>query len=247
MPAQVDSRDYDETGVDIVEALELGKPDINYLQLLYLILFYGIPVNPTTDCDASKDFNEKEISPVIVGNKLLSNKENYTEEDKHVITEKLVRNIKSALKTEVKPVLSKRAPQLSSPSKRAILRGTSRARRQLENVSYCFGQPGTRISDPIKNQIEADLELSEEYTTNGRSRPSLSSGGRNVVFLQCKLSTPGQSPAWSPCRVTADLQERNIQICSGRDENSISVNIELLLRVQVLTITYLLLVVRSRQ
>ena len=213
-------------------------------------------MNATTDDDASKDFNEKEISAIIDDNKLLSIKENQTEEDKNVLTEKLVRNIKSAVKTEVKP-LSKpvrkvstpavRSRQLSSPSKRAILRGTSRARRQLENVSYCFGQPGTRISDPIKNQIEADLELSEEYTTNGRSRPSLSSGGRNVVFLQCKLSTPGQSPAWSPCRVTADLQERNIQICSGRDENSISVNIELLLRVQVLTITYLLLVVRSRQ
>ena len=217
-------------------------------------------MSAATDNDASKDFKEKEIS-LLDDNSLVAIKENYIEaqdqDDKNVLTEKLVRNIKSALKTEGLRHLSKpvrkvstptvRSRQLSFPSKRAILRGTGRALRQLENVSYCFGQPGTRISDPIKNQIEADLELSEEYTTNGRSRPSLSSGGRNVVFLQCKLSTPGQSPAWSPCRVTADLQERNIQICSGRDENSISVNIELLLRVQVLPINYLLLVVRSRQ
>ena len=39
VPAQVDSRDYDETGVDIVEALELGKPDI---YLLSSVLFYFI-------------------------------------------------------------------------------------------------------------------------------------------------------------------------------------------------------------
>ena len=30
----MDSRDYDETGVDIVEALELGKLDIYYLQFM---------------------------------------------------------------------------------------------------------------------------------------------------------------------------------------------------------------------
>ena len=44
VPAQVDSRDYDETGVDIVEALELGKPDINLLSsvtLSYFILWHS--------------------------------------------------------------------------------------------------------------------------------------------------------------------------------------------------------------
>jgi len=174
-PAQVDSRDYDETGVDIVEALEL--------------------VSAATDNDASKDFKEKEIS-LLDDNRLLAIKENYIEEeaqdDKNVLTEKLlVRNIKSALKTEGLRHLSKpvrkisttafRVQQLSSSKRRAILRGACRARRQLENVSYCFGQPATKISDPIKNQIEADLELSEEYTTNGRSRPVFSTRCRGEV------------------------------------------------------------------
>ena len=198
-------------------------------------------MSTATDNDTSKDFYEKEISQ-IDDNKLLSIKENYIEEegqdDKDVLTEKLSRNIK--VRHLSKPVRKVSTPafrfqQLSSSKQRAILRGAYRARRQLENVSYCFGQPGTKISDPIKNQIEADLELSEEYTTNGRSRPSLVSCDRNVVFLQVKLFTPGQEgPVWSPCRVTADLRERNIEICSSsRDSNTININIELLLRVKV--------------
>ena len=74
----------------------------------------------------------------------------------------------------------------------------------------------TKISDPIKNQIEADLELSEEYTTSGGFRPSLASSERQVVFVQVKLFTPGQdcSPDWSPCTAKVDLRERNIQISS---------------------------------
>ena len=39
VPAQVDSRDYDETGVDIVEALELGKTAINLLSSALLFYF----------------------------------------------------------------------------------------------------------------------------------------------------------------------------------------------------------------
>ena len=162
---------------------------VNWMFIIFsFIVFYGsicISVNATTD--------DKEISP-IDQRKLLSIEENYTEEEKNVLTEKLVRNITSALKTEVKQSskperkpTTVRSRQLSSPSRRAILRGSFRARRQLENVCYCFSQPGSKISDPIKNQIETDLELSEEYTTNGRSKPSLPSCDRTVVFLQVKL------------------------------------------------------------
>ena len=143
----MDSRDYDETGVDIVEALELGKLDIYYLQFMVHCSLDCIPVSAGTDNDdASKDFDEKEIS-LIDDNRLLSIKENYTEEEgEDVLTEKLVRNIKPAVKTEVRhlsrPVLRKVSTppfrvrhQLSSSSQRAVLRGSCRARRQLENVS----------------------------------------------------------------------------------------------------------------
>ena len=200
----------------------------------------------TDNDDASKDFDEKEIS-LIDDNRLLSINENYTEEEEEgedVLTEKLVRNIKPAVKTEVRhlsrPVLRKVSTptfrlrhQLSSSSQRAVLRGAYRARRQLENVSYWFVQPTTKIRDPIKNQIETDLELSEEYTTRGRSRSSLSlASDRKVVFLQCSLFTPGQD--WSQvCTVTVDLRERNVQISSSSTDHSISINIELLLRVKV--------------
>ena len=242
----MDSRDYDETGVDIVEALELGKLDIYYLQFMVHCSLDCIPVSAATDNDdASKDFDEKEIS-LIDDNRLLSIKENYTEEQEgeDVLTEKLVRNIKPAVKTEVRhlsrPVLRKVSTptfrlrhQLSSSSQRAVLRGACRARRQLENVSYWFVQPTTKIRDPIKNQIETDLELSEEYTTRGRSRSSLSvASDRKVVFLQCSLFTPGQD--WSQvCTVTVDLRERNVQISSSSTDHSISINIELLLWVKV--------------
>ena len=232
--------------MDIVEALELGKLDIYYLQFMVHCSLDCIPVSAATDNDdASKDFDEKEIS-LIDDNRLLSIKENYTEEEEgeDVLTEKLVRNIKPAVKTEVRhlsrPVLRKVSTptfrhrhQLSSSSQRAVLRGVCRTRRQLENVSYWFVQPTTKIRDPIKNQIETDLELSEEYTTRGRSRPSLSVGSdRKVVFLQCSLFTPGQD--WSQvCTVTVDLRERNVQISSSSTDHSISINIELLLRVKV--------------
>ena len=220
----------------------VSKLDICYIQLQFMV--HCIPVSAATNNDASQDLNENEIS-LIDGNRLLSIRENYTEEEQeNVLTEKLVRNIKSAVKTEVrhlsKPVRKVSTPafrlrhQLSSSSKRAILRGACRARRQLENVSYCFVQLATKISDPIKNQIEADLELSEEYTTSGGFRPSLASSDRKVVFLQVKLFTPGQdcSPDWSPCTAKVDLRERNIQISSS-SRDSISINIELLLRVKV--------------
>ena len=232
--------------MDIVEALELGKLDIYYLQFMVHCSLDCIPVSAATDNDdASKDFDEKEIS-LIDDNRLLSIKENYTEEEEEedVLTEKLVRNIKPAVKTEVRhlsrPVLRKVSTptfrlrhQLSSSSQRAVLRGSCRARRQLENVSYWFVQPTTKIRDPIKNQIETDLELSEEYTTRGRSRSSLSlASDRKVVFLQCSLFTPGQD--WSQvCTVTVDLRERNVQISSSSTDHSISINIELLLRVKV--------------
>ena len=228
-----------------MEALELGKLDIYYLQFMVHSSLNCIPVSAATDNDASKDFDEKEIS-LIDDNRLLSIKENYTEEQEgeDVLTEKLVRNIKPAVKTEVRhlsrPVLRKVSTptfrlrhQLSSSSQRAVLRGVSRARRQLENVSYWFVQPTTKIRDPIKNQIETDLELSEEYTTRGRSRSSLSvASDRKVVFLQCSLFTPGQD--WSQvCTVTVDLRERNVQISSSSTDHSISISIELLLRVKV--------------
>ena len=55
----------------------------------------------------------------------------------------------------------------------------------------------------------------------------------NLKYFEVKLSTPGQTEDWTPCRVTANLWERSVEICSSRDEKSLSIKIDLLLRVQV--------------
>ena len=111
----------------------------------------------------------------------------------------------------------------------------------MGNVSNCFRLPRVKINDPIKNQIEIDLELAEEYSLQGRSKPSLEQylyrdqedGHKLNVVFQCDFYSPDQISGWSPSKITTNLEERVLRISSN---SNIAIDIEQLSSVKVLLV-----------
>ena len=209
------------------------------LQLRYLKYFIIVGANSAGDLEETKDFDPKEIS----GNGDISDRD--TKDVGSGLTEKV--RAKNSLKTVKKPVRKISAPatrvyKISSQNKGAILRGKCRTRRQLENISNCFRLPRVTIKDPIKNQIETDLELTEEYNLNGRSKSSLGhhmsrhneSQTLNVVF-QSKLFS--HNSRWSRSKISTNTEEKTLSISSNADTD-IVLNIEQLCLVKVRRIQY---------
>ena len=139
------------------------------------------------------------------------------------------------------PARSRRVYQINSTNKLAVVRGKCRAARWLGNVSNCFRLPRVKINDPIKNQIEIDLELAEEYSLQGRSKPSLEQylyrdqedGHKLKVVFQCDFYSPDKSSSWSPSKITTNLEERVLHISS---KSNIAIDIEQLSSVKVLLV-----------
>ena len=160
----IDEEEYDETGVDIVEALDF--------------------VNTISDSDASKDFNEKEIS--------ISNVECKT-----AIHETVEKKNLCDIVTQVKPINQQNLnfkqfandstntkKEIISRSKRrinlcikpknqdAIKRGKHRFHRQSIDFNY-FHNCLPKIVNKKKYQ-DFEIEIIDEMKTNGNSPKSLS-------------------------------------------------------------------------
>ena len=188
---------------------------------------FDISVNPSINQDGPTESGERESTVDISVKQTIAT--SVTSDPKYV------KNISKPLRRISLP--ARRVNKISSSNKLAILRGKCRTRRQLENVSNCFRLPRLKINDPIRNQIEIDLELTEEYNLNGRSKLSLAhymSRDNNVVFQSKSNSvqTPGSS--WCHSKITFDIEEKTISISPSSDTaTNLVINIDQVCLVKV--------------
>ena len=195
--------DFDETGVDIVEALNL--------------------VNIVTEDDASKDFNEKEISISNIEYKADKTTIDMVENSKIVkestiskpATLKKTFSFDSKFKQKIRQNKA-RTIQIKPVFKEAIRRGKMKAFSQFENIKLS----GLPIL-PKQNKItksNTDKEIFDEYKVNGTSMCSLNDylthdneGRTKSATFSVKFYEMFEKQ-WKPSKIKCDIYQREMII-----------------------------------
>ena len=195
--------DFDETGVDIVEALNL--------------------VNTVTDDDASKDFNEKEISISNIEYKADKTKTDVVENTKVSINGNTIGKVADIKKTfsfdsKFKKQIRQKKPRVKNIKpvfQEAIRRGRRKAFLQFENT-LLSGLPILPKNNKIV-EYNTDKEIFEEYKVNGTSLSSFSNylthdneGKMNATFSVKSYELLERQ--WKPSKIKCDINQSEMMI-----------------------------------